>query len=82
MAWQSHFIDKLVSKMNRLDPENLQAQFLSLARERGILETIFQSIQEGVLVVSADSRLYYANHAAEQMFGFEISRMRGRPISR
>ena len=41
MASQSHFIDKLVSKLNRLDAENLQAQFLSLARERGILETIF-----------------------------------------
>ena len=82
MASQSRFIDKLVSKLNRLDAENLQAQFLSLARERGILETIFQSIQEGILVVSAEGRLYYANHAAEQLFGFEISKMRGRPIAR
>lgn len=82
MVSQSNFIGKLVSKLNRLDEENLQTQFLNLARERGILETIFQSIQEGVLVVSADSRLYYANRAAEQLFGFETSRMRGRPITR
>lgn len=82
MASQSAFLDKLVSRMNRLDAESLQTQFLNLARERGLLETIFQSIQEGVIVVSADSRLFYANHAAEMLFGFEISRMRGRPITR
>lgn len=82
MSSQSGFIDKLVSRMNRLDSESLQTQFLNLARERGLLETIFQSIQEGVIVVSSDSRLFYANHAAELMFGFEISRMRGRPITR
>ncbi len=82
MAAQGGFLDKLVSKMTRLDPENLQAQFLSLVRERGLLETIFQSIQEGVVVVSADGRLFYANHAAEAMFGFEITRMRGRPVAR
>lgn len=82
MPSQSGFLDKLVSRMNRLDSESLQTQFLNLARERGLLETIFQSIQEGVIVVSADGRLFYANHAAETMFGFEISRMRGRPITR
>ena len=82
MSSQSGFIDKLVSRMNRLDSESLQTQFLNLARERGLLETIFQSIQEGVIVVSSDSRLFYANHAAETMFGFEVSRMRGRPITR
>lgn len=82
MASQSGFLDKLVARMNRLDSESLQTQFLNLARERGLLETLFQSIQEGVIVVSADSRLFYANHAAESMFGFETSRMRGRPITR
>ncbi len=82
MASQSGFLDKLVARMNRLDSESLQTQFLNLARERGLLETLFQSIQEGVIVVSADSRLFYANHAAESMFDFEISRMRGRPITR
>ena len=82
MSSQSSFLDKLVSRIDKLDPENLQAQFLSLIRERGLLETIFQSIQEGVIVVSSDGRLFYANSAAEDMFGFEISRMRGRPIAR
>lgn len=82
MAGQFGFLDKLVARMNRLDATSLQSQFLSLAKERGWLETIFQSIQEGVMVVSADGRLFYANRAAEAMFGFELSRMRGRPISK
>ncbi len=82
MPTQLGFLDKLVSRMTRLDATSLQTQFLNLARERGLLETIFQSIQEGVIVVSADGRLLYANQAAEAMFGFESSRMRGRPVAR
>ncbi len=82
MTSQGGFLDKLVMHMNRLDSESLQTQFLGLVKERGLLETIFQSIQEGVIVVSADGRLFYANHAAEDMFGFKVSRMRGRPITR
>ncbi|MGI5869839.1 MAG: two-component system sensor histidine kinase NtrB [Kiritimatiellia bacterium] len=82
MSSQGGFLDKLVSRMDRLDPESLQTQFLNLVRERGLLETIFRSIQEGIVVVSADGRLFYANHAAETMFGFEITRMRGRPVAR
>ncbi len=79
---QSNFLEKLVSKMNRLDSESLQTQFLNLVHERGLLETIFQAIQEGVIVVASDSSIYYANRAAETMLGFEFSRMRGHPIAR
>ena len=76
------FLDKLVGRLERLDPESLQAQFTHLARERGLLETVFQSIQEGVVVASAAGRLRYANAAAEQMLGIESGRLRGRSIAR
>ena len=76
------FLDKLASRLNKLDEKSLQTQFLNLARERGLLETVFQSIQEGVVVVSADGRLFYANHAAERIFGFDFQKVRGKPVAR
>ena len=82
MARQDGFLDKLVNRMERLDTSSLQAQFLNLARERGLLETVFQSIQEGVLVVDADAGLLYANHAAENLLGFAGSRVQGRSVAR
>lgn len=76
------FLDKLIGRLDRLDPASLQVQFLRLVRERGLLETIFQSIQEGIIVVSSEGRLSYANKSAEDMLGFSIEAANGKPLSR
>lgn len=79
---KSTFVDKLVSRMDKLDATGLQDQLLGLARHRGLLDTILRQIQEAVLVVSADGNVTYANRSAETMLGFELSRLRGHPIER
>jgi PAS domain S-box-containing protein len=78
----SGFFDRLAARVDKLDPGSLQAQLLRLARERGFLETIFQSIQEGVVVIDDEGRLLYANRAAEQYLGFDFGRVRGRSAAR
>ncbi|MBA4386663.1 MAG: PAS domain-containing sensor histidine kinase [Verrucomicrobia bacterium] len=78
---KSGFLDKLIDRMDRLDPKSLQTQFLRLAHEKGLLETIFQSIQEGVVVIDGAGRLTYANRAAEQLMGFSFERVESRPVS-
>ena len=60
----------------------MRENFLRLAQERGLLETIFQSIQEGVAVIDAAGRVEYANRACEQLLGFSLEDVRGRPVSR
>ena len=82
MPNRSVFLDKLINRLDRMDTESLQAHFLHLAKERGLLETIFQSIQEGVLVMDAGGRLSYANRAAGQLLGFNPETVPGRPITR
>lgn len=76
------FLDKLIDRLDKLDPESLQTHFLRLAQERGLLEMIFQSIQEGVIVIDGAGRLTYANKAAESLMGFSVDTTRGRPVSR
>jgi len=78
----SGFFDRLVARIDKMGPESLQAQMLRLAQERGFLETIFQTIQEGVLVIDNGGRLLYANRAAEKLAGFEFARTKGRSILR
>lgn len=75
------FLDKLIERLDKLDPASLQTHFLRLAQERGLLETIFQSIQEGVVVIDAAGRLNYANRAAEHLLGFSFESARGRPVA-
>ena len=79
---KSLFLDKLIDRIDRVDSESLQAHFLNLAEERGLLETIFQSIQEGVLVIDAAGKLTYANKSAEGLLGFSRKSALNRPVTR
>ena len=76
------FFDRLVSRIDKIDPESLQKQMQRLARERALLETVFQSIQEGVMVLDAEGRLNYANRATERLLGFDAEKLRGHAMSR
>jgi PAS domain S-box-containing protein len=79
---KSKFLDKLIDRLDRLDSDSVQAQFLHLAREKGLLETIFQAIQEGIVVVGTGARIRYANRTAENLFGFKLDVAEGQPIAR
>jgi len=76
------FFDRLVTRLDRVDPESLHNHLQSQARERGFLETIFQTIQEGVIVLDQEGRLLYANRAAETFVGFEFAKTKGRSMVR
>lgn len=76
------FFDKFVSRLDRIDAPVASAHIAELARERGFLETLFQSIDEGLLVVGAGARLLYANQAAERMVGFTFDERRGKSLAR
>ncbi len=79
---KSKFLDKLIDRLDRMDSDSVQTQFLHLAREKGLLETIFQAIQEGIVVVGSGARIRYANRTAEGLFGFKLADAEGQPISR
>ena len=78
---KSGFVDKLIERLDRIDPESLQTHLMRLAKDRGMLETIFQAMQEGILVVDSDARLTYANSAAAEYLGFDIKTAVGRPVA-
>lgn len=76
------FFDKFISRLDRIDAPVASAHIAALARERGFLETLFQSINEGILVLGDEMRLLYANQAAERMIGFSAERERGDSMKR
>ncbi len=76
------FFDKFVERLDRIDAPVVGAHLAELSRERGFLETLFQSIDEGLLVLGEGMRLLYANHAAERMIGFSAEERRGKSLAR
>jgi PAS domain S-box-containing protein len=75
------FLDKFLERIGRVGPENFQRYVLRLAREKGFLETIFNAIQEGVIVTDASGRINYLNDAACALFGLEKENAIGKLVS-
>ncbi len=82
MPIKSGFIEKLIARIDRLDPGSLQTQFLRLAGEKGLLETIFHAIQEGIIVLDGKGGIAYANRATEKLLGLNLKQAIGQPINR
>ena len=79
---KSAFWNKLIERLDRLDPGSVQAQFLRLASERGLLETIFHALREGILVLDAEGRIVYANRGACRLLGMDEAASVGQPMKR
>src|ERR1700722_11015945 len=71
MAAKSSFLNKVLGRLGRLDAEGLQSVVQRLASERSFLETLFDIIEDGVLVIDPDSRVLYCNQAATQLLGIK-----------
>src|SRR6266478_2288779 len=67
MASKSSFLDKVLGRLSRLDAEGVQTVVQRLARERSFLETLFNTIEDGVLVVDEAGRIVYFNQAVTRM---------------
>lgn len=65
------FVEKLIGRLGKIGPEDVQNYFLQLAQEKGFLETVFNSIQEGIIVTDSKGRITYLNDAACNLFGLE-----------
>lgn len=70
-AVKSNFLDKVLGRMGRLDKEGLQTVVQRLARERSFLETLFNTIEDGILVTDEAGHLVYFNHAATRLLGLQ-----------
>ncbi len=67
----SGFLDKLIERVGRVRPEEVQSYLHRLADEKGFLETIFNAIHEGVIVTDLAGRINYLNRSAGEFFGLD-----------
>src|SRR6266436_4499077 len=74
------FLEKLIERLGRIGPEEVQNYFLRLAQEKGFLETVFNAIQEGIIVTDSKGRITYLNDAACGLFGLEAGEAIGKRL--
>src|ERR1017187_9613575 len=77
---KSGFLEKLIGRLGRIGPDEVQNYFLRLAQEKGFLETVFNAIQEGIIVTDSSGRITYLNEAACELFGLQSDESIGKQL--
>lgn len=83
MATKRHpSLDRVLGRLDSLDSVNLANLVQRLARERGLFEEIFNALIEGVLVISMDGEIEYANASAHRLIGLGEGGLAGQTLWR
>ncbi len=64
-------LDKILGRIEDLDSVNLGILVQRLARDRKLQETVFNTIQDGILVIDSEGVVQYANEAAFSLIGLK-----------
>ena len=78
---KSGFLEKLVTRLDRVVPGDVQQIVTRLIREKGFLEKVFEALHEGVIILDPKGVIGFLNHAACQFFGLDPEQATGKFIS-
>jgi len=78
---KSGFLEKLVARLDRVVPGDVQQIVTRLIRDKGFLEKVFEALHEGVIILDPHGEIGFLNHAACQFFGLNPERAPGEHIS-
>jgi two-component system, sporulation sensor kinase E len=79
---KNSFLDKLLHRIDRVGTDDLQNYLQRLAREKGFLETIFNTLQEGILVIDPEGKIIYLNPSVTALLGLHPDQALGEHVSR
>lgn len=78
---KSGFLEKLVGRLDRVEPGEVQQIVTRLIREKGFLEKVFEALREGVIILDPAGVIGFVNRAACQLFGLDPERAIGEKLS-
>ena len=73
MAKKESSLDRVLGRIDNLDTINLTNLAKKLARERSLLETVFNAALEGIMVIDDEGVVEFANSAAQRLIGLKES---------
>lgn len=68
---KSDHLNRILGKIEDLDPANLTILAQRLARERRLLEAVFNIIQEGILIIDSHGLIEYSNQVANKIINLD-----------
>ncbi|MBP3406095.1 MAG: PAS domain-containing protein [Kiritimatiellae bacterium] len=61
------FYEKVVDRIEKLDAEGLRRHYKALADEIGFFKSVFDSLDEGIVVLDGEGKVEYANAAGKEL---------------
>ena len=61
-------IDKLVTRLDHLSPEELRSVFMRLVSDKGLLQDVFDALRDGIILFDAHGQARFANKAAADIY--------------
>jgi PAS domain S-box-containing protein len=78
---KSGFLEKLVARLDRVEPGEVQQIVTRLIHEKGFLEKVFEAMQEGVILLDPQGVIGFVNRAASGFFGLDPEKAVGQRLS-
>ncbi|HEY1848236.1 MAG TPA: PAS domain-containing protein, partial [Opitutaceae bacterium] len=75
-------LDRVMGRLDTLDPVNMANLVQRLVKERTFYEQIFSTLHEGVIVISSDGVIEYANDSARRLIGLGSDALAGQTLWR
>ena len=77
---KSAVLEKILSRLDQIDPEEVQALLSRLVREKGFLQKVFEALQEGVLLLDIAGGISFINDAGCRFFGTSPEEAQGKRL--
>ena len=61
-------LDKLITRLDHLTPEELRSVFMRLVSEKGLLQDIFDTLRDGIILFDPSGQARFANRAAADIY--------------
>lgn len=79
---KSAVLEKILSRLDQIEPEEVQALLSRLVREKGFLQKVFEALQEGVLLLDTAGGVSFINHAGCRFFGTTPEEAQGKVLEK
>jgi len=81
-GFKSNFLDKVLGRIDRLDAEGLQSVVERMNEQRQLFDTVFNVIEDSILVVNPAGKLLYCNQATFELLGQSWEKMENKVVTR
>ena len=75
------FLDKLLARIDRIEPAEARQLLDRLVREKGFLKQVFEALHEGVIVLDEEGEITFINGAACRFFGINAEEAPGTTLA-